>query len=190
MNGNLVRSAFLVTAAAMLYTLPCWADHPFFVTYTTRMEEPGALEIATKNVTGNPKGVNAFIGSLLEFEYGATPGWTTEFYLDGQSTANEVPFSPATAGENRFRLLPREHWITPVLYVEYENVNGADKTLLEVVGHDGIEDLAVPNSEARLEIERELELKLRGTSYHKGWSFSGNFITSKVLNSAEPWEFG
>ena len=26
----------------------------------------------------------------------------------------------------------REHWINPVLYVEYVDINGADKSLLEV----------------------------------------------------------
>jgi len=33
----------------------CWAgEGPFFITYTHQMEEPGNLEIATKNVTGRP----------------------------------------------------------------------------------------------------------------------------------------
>jgi len=31
----------------------------------------------------------------------------------------------------------RNHAINPVFYVEYENTSGADKTILEVVGHDG-----------------------------------------------------
>ena len=43
----------------------------------------------------------------------------------------------------------REHMINPVLYVEYESISGADKTLLEVVGHDGQADLSEPNAEAR-----------------------------------------
>ena len=34
----------------------------------------------------------------------------------------------------------QEHWINPVLYAEFENINSADKALLEVVGHDGIDD--------------------------------------------------
>ena len=42
----------------------------------------------------------------------------------------------------------REHRINPVLYVEFENISGADKALLEVVGHDGQADLAGPNDEA------------------------------------------
>ena len=44
--------------------------------------------------------------------------------------------------------------------MEYENISGADKTILEVVGHDGQADLADPNSEARQEHQHEGELKL------------------------------
>ena len=54
----------------------------------------------------------------------------------------------------------REHAVNPVLYVEYENISGADKTILEVVGHDGQSDLAGPNAEARREHQHEAELKL------------------------------
>ena len=43
----------------------------------------------------------------------------------------------------------RDYIINPVLYVEYENISGADKTLLEVVGHDGQSDFAEPNGESR-----------------------------------------
>jgi len=53
--------------------------------------------------------------------------WTTEFYLDGLSTAENTLFT-GYRWENRFRVLPREHWINPVLYVEFANINGADKT--------------------------------------------------------------
>ena len=44
-------------------------------------------------------------------------------------------------------MLRREDRINPVLYVELENIDGADKDLLEVVGED---DLRRPNSEARI----------------------------------------
>jgi hypothetical protein len=46
------------------------AEGPFFITYTHQMEEPGNLEITTKNVTGKPSDGNRFLGSALEFEYG------------------------------------------------------------------------------------------------------------------------
>ena len=45
----------------------------------------------------------------------------------------------------------REHWINPVLYLEYENTS-ADKTMLEVVGHDGQDDFTEHNGEARKDV--------------------------------------
>ena len=79
----------VLTLTAALFLAPsCWAEGPFFVTYTAHMAEIGELEIAMKNVAGKPKGGDRFMGSVLEFEYGSTSWWTTEFYLDGQTTAN------------------------------------------------------------------------------------------------------
>src|SRR5262249_20891774 len=131
---------------------------------------------------------NTFLGSNLEFEYGATGWWTTEFYLDGQATQNDSTIFTGFRWENRFRPLPREHWINPVLYVEFEDTS-ADKTLKEVVGHDGKEDLTDPNWEARMDKEREIELKLILGSNTHGWNISENFIAEKNL-SGEAWEFG
>ena len=91
--------------------------------------------------------------------------------------------------ENRFRVLKHEHWINPVLYFEYEDINGTDKTLKEVVGHDGEADFVRSNAEARREHQREWELKLILSSNTKGWNFSENFIAEKNLSNA-PWEFG
>src|SRR3974390_1069850 len=131
---------------------PCRAaEGPFFVTYTHQMEEPRNLELTTKNVTGKPGDGNRFLGTAAEFEYGVTGRWTTELYLDGQATSRENAVFTGYRWENRFRLIPREHWINPVLYLEFEDINGADKTLLEVVGTDGKDDLTTPNAEARIE---------------------------------------
>ena len=65
------------------------ADPPYFVTYTHHMEEPGALEVALENLAGRPQAGERFLGSLLEVEYGVKGWWTTEFYLDAQSTFHE-----------------------------------------------------------------------------------------------------
>jgi hypothetical protein len=151
------------------------------------MEEPGNLEIGVKSVAGSPSGGNAFIGNALEFEYGAKAWWTSELYLDGQSTANESTVFTGFRWENRFRPLLGEHWINPVLYLEFENVNSADKSLLEVVGHDGRADFLERND--RGEKEREAELKLILSSNVRGWNFSENIIAEKNLAN-EPWEFG
>jgi hypothetical protein len=160
-------------------------EGPFFVTYSHQMEEPGSLEIATKNIV-RP---GDFIGSALELEYGAKTWWTTEVYLDGQATSKDSAVFTGYRWENRFRLLPGEHWINPVLYTEFENINGADKTLLEVVGNDGEADLMGLNSEARGEKKRELEGKLILGSYFRNWTIAENFIVEKNVRH-EPWEFG
>src|SRR6266478_6908377 len=173
-----------------IFLLPAWAaEGPFFITYTHQMVEPGNLEFATKSVTGKPGSGNRFLGALTELEYGVTGWWTSAFYLDGQSTRRESSLFTGYRWENRFRLLPREHWINPVLYVEFENINGADKGLLEVVGHDGKEDIATPNAEARLEKKREIETKLILSSHFKGWTIAENFIAEKNIRH-EPYEFG
>ena len=168
----------------------CWAgEGPFFITYTHQMEEPGNLEFAIKNITGKPGSGNRFVGASMELEYGVKAWWTSEFYLDGQTTSRESSVFTGYRWENRFRLLPREHWINPVLYVEFENINGADKALLEIVDHDGKDDIATPVAEARIEKKRELEAKLILSSYFKGWTIAENFIAEKNIRHA-PYEFG
>jgi hypothetical protein len=164
------------------------AENPFFITYSHQMEEPGNLEVATKTVTGTPK-ARRFVGSALELEYGLKGWWTTELYLDGQTTHGESAFFTGYRWENRFRILPREHWINPVLYVEFENINGADRTLLEVVNHDGKADLAESTIDGRGEKKRELEAKLILGSHVRGWTIAENFILEKNVRH-EPFEFG
>lgn len=186
-----LNSRIYGVAAAWLSLLRVCAagDRPFFITYTHQMEEPGNLEVATKNLTGKPAGGDRFLSFLTEFEYGVTGWWTTEFYLDAQTTAHDSTLFTGYRWENRFRLLPREHWINPVLYLEFENINGADKALLAVVGHDGNDDLTNLNAEARLEKKREIEAKLILSSYFKGWTIAENFIAEKNLGH-HPYEFG
>jgi hypothetical protein len=164
-------------------------ERPYFVTYDQTMEEPGNLEIEAKGLTASPQAGNAFLSGVTEFEYGAKGWWTTEFYLDGQTTANESALFTGFRWENRFRLLMHEHKINPVLYVEYEDLSGADKSLLEVVGFDSQYDALVPNREGNKEREREIETRLILSSNLDGWNVSENFIAEKNF-SAEPWEFG
>jgi hypothetical protein len=163
-------------------------EYPYFVTYSQEMEEPGNLDIESLNVVGSPRGGNSFLGSDVEFEYGLKGWWTTEFYLDGQATQNDSTIFTGFRWENRFRPLSREHWINPVLYAEFEDTS-ADKTIREVVGHDGRPDFLVPNWLARMDHEREIELKLILGSNTHGWNISENFIVEKNL-AGDPWEFG
>ena len=164
------------------------ADAPYFITYSHRMEEPGNLELAFEGTSATPSRGNPFLNGLLEIEYGVTAWWTTEVYLSGQNTSGESTLFTGHRWENRFRPLMREHWINPVLYLEYADVNGADKSLKEVVGHDGMADQSEPNATSRLERKREIETKLILSSYFKGWNVSENFIAEKNLSN-EPWEF-
>jgi len=180
-----VKSWFLVLLLSLISSAAS-AQEAYFVTYSHEMEEAGNLEVENKTVTASPKGGNAFLGSAMEFEYGVKGWWTSELYVDGQSTANESTIFTGFRWENRFRPLMREHWINPVLYVEFEDTS-ADKTLLEVVGHDGLPDFLERNS--RSDKEREAELKLILSSNYRGWNFSENIISEKNL-AAEPWEFG
>lgn len=164
-------------------------DKPYFVTYSQDLEEPGNLEIETKTALGQPAGANRFGATAFELEYGLKAWWTSELYLDGQSTGSDSTLFTGFRLENRIRPLMGQHAINPVLYFEYENISGADKSLLEVVGHDGQGDLSDPNAESRREHEHEGELKLILSSNVKDWNISENFIAEKNLGHA-PWEFG
>jgi hypothetical protein len=164
-------------------------ESPYFVTYDHHMEEPGNLEISISPVLGVPKQGNKSVATTIELEYGTRGWWTTALYLDGQSTFRDSSLFTGYRIENRFRLLMDEHWINPVFYIEYADINGADKVLKEVVGFDSWRDLVASNSEARQEKEREIETKLILSRNHHGWNFAGNLIAEK--NLAEPaWEFG
>ncbi|MGC2745389.1 MAG: hypothetical protein WA672_19635, partial [Candidatus Angelobacter sp.] len=145
-------------AGALALPRAASAQENYFVTYTHHMEEPGNLEFATKSVSGFPRTGNAFWGNAIEMEYGVKTWWTSELYLDSQTTANESSVFTGFRLENRFRPLLQEHWINPVLYAEFEDINSADKALLEVVGHDGVADFLGRND--RSEKQREVELKL------------------------------
>jgi hypothetical protein len=164
-------------------------ENPYIVAYDHYMEEPRNLEVEYFSTFGTQRGGNDFHAFWVEFEYGATAWWTTEFYLDGQTTFNDSTLFTGFRWENRFRPLKHEHFINPVLYVEYENISGADKILKEIEGHDGEADNGETNAIARREHQHELEFKLLLSSTHKGWNFVENTIATKNLSNS-PWEFG
>jgi hypothetical protein len=161
----------------------------YFVTYDHHLEEPGALEIAVSPVFAKQRGAGDFLAGWTELEYGVKGWWTTELYLTGQSTRHDSTLFTGTRWENRFRPLMREHRINPVLYVELERINGADKIMRGVVGHDGEAGHAEPNLEARQEIKNEIETKLILSSNFHGWNLAENLIAEKNFAEKE-WEFG
>jgi hypothetical protein len=164
-------------------------ENPYIIAYDHYLEEPGNLEIEYFYTFGTQRISNDFHAFWIEFEYGATAWWTTEFYLDGQSTSGDSSVFTGWRFENRLRVLKREHFINPVLYVEYENINGADKILKEVEGHDAERDYADRNAALREEHKHELEFKLLLSGTHKGWNFTENTLAAKNLSNP-PWEFG
>ncbi len=185
-----IRVTVLTLAIVLIATYSCLAQEaPYFVAYSHDLEEPGNLEIAMKGAQASPKQGNPFVSGTLELEYGAKGWWTTELYLSGQSTSQQSTLFTGWRFENRFRPLMEEHFINPVLYVEFEDTNDADRSLLEVEGHDGVSDLLTPNQDAGKERKREIETKLILSTNTHGWNFSENFIATKNLNG-EPWEFG
>jgi hypothetical protein len=164
-------------------------ENPYFVAYDHYLEEPGNLEIEYFSAFGTERGGNDFHSYWTEFEYGATAWWTTEFYLDGQTTFSDSTVFTGIRWENRFRPLQREHFINPILYVEYEHKSAADKILKEVEGHDVEADFLTPNAVARRDISNEVELKLILSGTHKGWNFTENTLAAKNVSNS-PWEFG
>jgi hypothetical protein len=175
---------FLGGAAAVRAQEP-----PYFVTYSDSLEEPGSLEVAVKGTNASPANGNTFTSATLELEYGATAWWTTEVYLSGQHTSNDSTVYNGYRWENRFRPLRLEHFINPVIYVEYENLNHADRSLLEITGHAGIADLILSNAQGRQDTEHAIESKLILSSNVRGWNISENIIAEKELSN-DPWQFG
>lgn len=181
---------FLVLTLAA-FALPARAqESPYIVTYDHYLEEPGSLEVEYFSTFGTQRAGNDFHAFWAEFEYGARAWWTTELYFDGQTTFDDSTIFTGFRWENRFRLLQQEHFINPVLYIEYEQISGADKILKEVEGHDVESDSAVPNALARKQHNRELEFKLIFSKTLKGWNIAENTLAAKNLTGGNPWEFG
>jgi hypothetical protein len=183
---------FLVLLLLLLVGFPVSShaqESPYIVAYDHYLEEPGNLEIEYFSTFGTQRAGNDFHAFWMEFEYGATAWWTTEFYVDGQTTFGDSTVFTGARWENRFRVLKREHFINPVLYVEYEHKSGADKILKEGEGHDVESDFLTPNAEARKDHINEIELKLILSSTFKGWNLAENTLAAKDLSNS-PWEFG
>jgi hypothetical protein len=180
---------FLLVAPAVAPSAVRCQENPYIVTYDHYLEEPGNLEIEYFSALGTQRTGNNFHAFWMEFEYGATAWWTTELYLDGQTTFDDSTLFTGIRWENRFRPFKYEHFINPVIYIEYEHKSAADKILKEVEGHDVESDFADSNAALRKQHSHEVEAKLILSSTHKGWNFSENTLAAKNLSNS-PWEFG
>lgn len=165
-------------------------ESPYIVTYDHYLEEPGNLEVEYFSTFGTQRAGNDFLAYWTEFEYGVTAYWTTELYLDSQTTFNQSTIFTGFRWENRLRLLQNEHWVNPVLYFEYEQTSGADKILKEVEGHDVESDYTERNAIARQDHDHEMEFKLLLSRNFKNWNFAQNTGATKNLTGGDPWEFG
>lgn len=188
--GRFSFSGFLT----LIFLLVCYGsssaqESPYIVTYDHYLEEPGSLEVEYFSTFGTQHGGNDFHAFWTEFEYGTTAWWTTELYFDGQTTFSDSTIFTGFRVENRIRPLQREHFVNPVVYIEYEQTSGADKILKEVEGHDVESDFSESNAALRQEHDHELELKLLLSSSSKGWNVALNPIFTKNLLPSEPWEF-
>jgi len=164
-------------------------ESPFFVTYDHHLEEPGNLEVALSQTFGPAyAGQPRFVAPYLELEYGLRSWWTTELYLEGQSTRHDSTVFTGWRWENRWRPLAQEHVINPVLYLEFEDINEASRIKKEFIGHLG--DGGQSNASLRRQRDRELEGKLILSSVRGNWEFAENLILEKNLSAAEGVEFG
>lgn len=164
-------------------------EAPYFVTYDHHLEEPGNLEISLSNTGGMARAdQRTYFAPYIELEYGTKAWWTTEVYLEWQSTLGNSTTFTGWRLENRFRPLSREHWINPVLYLEYENINEASRIQKEIVGY--APEVGVPNSELTQTAAHELETKLILSSNTHNWNIAENFMVEKDLSQNEGFEFG
>ncbi|HSB75808.1 MAG TPA: hypothetical protein VLC12_09175, partial [Terriglobales bacterium] len=164
-------------------------DAPYFVAYDHHLEEPGNLELEMNSTIGVPRaGQRAYVAPFAELQYGVNRWWTSELYVEGQSTAGDSAVFTGWRLESRFRPLAGEHAVNPVFYLEYENINEASRIQKEIVGKAplGFE----PNSELRQAQAHELEAKLILSSDVHGWNVAENFIVERNLSQNEGFEFG
>jgi hypothetical protein len=185
----LLRAVLPLLLVASATSIVRAQEAPYFVTYDHHVEEPGNLEVETSSTLGIPRsGQRLFFAPYTEIEYGVAGRWTTELYLEGQSTSGDSAVFTGWRLENRFRPLKREHWINPVLYLEYEGVNEASRIQKEIVGHSELSDER--NAELADTHAHELETKLILSSNVRDWNLAGNFIVEKNLSATEGFEFG
>jgi len=131
---------------------------PFFVTYDHHPAEKGEVELMLMTDYAKSKVGGNYVAQMLEIEYGVTKKLTTELMLEGQKTMGDTWVFTGWRWENRYRLFERELPVNPMIYVEWENLNGATKYKMEVSGFRDLQP--VRNKEAKKEKERILETKL------------------------------
>lgn len=149
----------LIGTLVMFHASVFAGNGPFFVTYDHHPAEKGEFEIMLMNDFAVKSRVGKdYVAQMMEVEYGVTDRWTTEPMWEWQKTYGDSMLFTGWRWENRVRLFKRELPVNPMLYAEWENLNGATKFKMEVSGFRDKE--AERNKVARKEQERILETRL------------------------------
>jgi hypothetical protein len=190
LEGRFPSSRGTIGLSVVLFVLPSLRAQPspFFVAYSHHLEATGDLEVSLKSIGGESNSCKPYVAAAIEFEYGARDWWTSALYIDGQGTVGERASLTGYRWENRLRVLPHEHWINPVLYLEYESVNRVDSVLLEIVNHDG-DRTGLSNGLMQPAKKRELEGRLILGSHFEGITIAENFIVDRNIRYG-PLDFG
>jgi hypothetical protein len=163
-------------------------ERPYFVTYSDRLEEKGDLEVSLLSTIGDVKSAPNYVAPWIEIEYGITPRWTTEVYLEGVTINKDASAFTGWRWESRFRPFAGEHFLNPVLYIEYENVNEGSRIQKEIVGEGSTS--RDPLGILKHEHAHELEGRLILSKQVADWEMAGNAIFEKNLSADEGLEYG
>ncbi|PYX35437.1 MAG: hypothetical protein DMG81_18050 [Acidobacteria bacterium] len=134
------------------------------------------------------RGQSFYAAPYVELEYGLTNRVTTSVYVEGQGTAGDSALFTGWRVEGRYRPMLKQHWLNPVLYLEYESLNDASRIAKDIVGSGP--DLDIWNWALRNTKAHELEGKLILSSDIREWNVAGNFVADKNLLRGEGFEFG
>src|SRR5262245_61782644 len=144
-------------------------ERPYFVTYSDHLEKQGELDVSLLTTAGHARdGGDGYVAPWIEVEYGVTPRWTAELYLEGVSIAGNGSAFTGWRLESRYRPFKNDYPINPVLYIEYEHVNEASRIQKEIVGSGSLP--ADPIGELREEQSHELEGRLILSSRIGTWN--------------------
>ena len=181
-------SCILVVAACLGLSAAVAQDPATFITYTHQSGDPGNLGIGSHGVAA-PVGGRRFLASATEFDYGICRWCSVQFYVNTQAMGRSTGLFTGFRWENRLALARGEHWINPVLFIEFEDLDAADKGQLEVVGQECKGDLFPRDGERDAPRSRQVNARLVLGKSVGGWMMAGNFIAEKNLAGA-PVDFG
>src|ERR1700730_15941539 len=102
----IARAAILSALAVLLSTLfssySGAQESPYIVAYDHYLEEPGNLDVEYFSTFGTQHDAGDFHAFWREFEYGVKAWWTTEVYVDAQTTFHDSTLFTGFRWENRF----------------------------------------------------------------------------------------